>query len=335
VLRSPFIAAIASLGAAAFLLSLAPLAPATGAPRSAAKADYQLSVSPVAVPPKSLVVFTVNGDFTAGEQVVVQRLRSSGWHAVATASPGLHRARVAYRHTRSLGKFQFRAVVKSQGGAVADTSNTAGLIIERHGPGNPRDHAFLLRDLENAGHHPLRWNPCRAIHYRVNLHTAPRHAAADVKEALRRISQITRVHFVRDGTTRYIPQDNLRQKEPLVIAWARTQKSSWFAGDRFANGVGGAWGAERPGRKNYITHGFAVIAINGAGQRQYVPGFGAGFTNGALLLHELGHAMGLDHAQQPNEIMYFAQTGTEPAAIYGAGDYRGLRHQGKHASCSR
>jgi hypothetical protein len=335
VLRSPLIAAIASFGAASFLLAVAPLASATGAARGAATAGYRLGISPVAVPPKGSVILTVNGDLSAGEEVVVQRLSGSGWHTVATGRSGARRARIAYRHTRSLGRFQLRAVIRSQAGVVAGTSNTAKLVVERHGPGNARDHAFLLRDLENAGHHPLRWNPCRAIHYRVNLHRAPRHAAADVKEALRRISQISRLHFVRDGKTKYIPQDNLRQKEPLVIAWARTQKSSWFAGERFANGVGGVWGAERPGRKNYITHGFAVIAVNGAGQRQYVPGFGAGFTNGALLLHELGHAMGLDHAKHPNEIMYPAQTGTSPAAIYGAGDYRGLQLQGRHGSCPR
>jgi hypothetical protein len=334
VLRSPLIAGLASLGAASLLLSFAPLAPATGAPRSAATADYQMSVSPVAVPPKSVVTVTVNGDFSAGDEVVVQRLSSSGWHTVATAPAGFHRASIAYRRTRSLGTFQLRAVIKSQGGAVAGTSNAAGLVVERHGPGDPGDHHFLVLNTLDAPHY-LRWNPCQAIHYRVNLHRAPPHAAADVKEALRRISQITRIRFARDGTTRYIPQEDLRQKGPLVIAWANTHKSSWFKGDRSADGVGGAWGDERFGRKNYLTHGFAIIATNGAGHGLYGPGFGAGYTNGALLLHELGHAMGLAHAQQPNEIMYFAQAGTERAAIYGAGDYRGLRQQGKQASCSR
>ncbi|MFC7484248.1 hypothetical protein ACFQX7_35395 [Luedemannella flava] len=69
------------------------------------------------------------------------------------------------------------------------------------------------------------------------------------------------------------------------------------------------------------------------------PGFGAGpktglqGTRGQLLMHEIGHAVGLGHPKIKDkwEIMY--PTMTRKPAVYGKGDQVGLRALGTGAGC--
>ena len=52
-------------------------------------------------------------------------------------------------------------------------------------------------------------------------------------------------------------------------------------------------------------------------------GFGPGTTWGSVLIHELGHSMGLGHTNDLNQIMYPAITSVQDE--YGAGDLTALR----------
>src|SRR3954453_5872568 len=60
--------------------------------------------------------------------------------------------------------------------------------------------------LHRAGGHVIRWNPCRAVHYRVNAAHAPRGALRDVKSGVWRASKVTGLTFIYDGSTTRIPQ---------------------------------------------------------------------------------------------------------------------------------
>ena len=53
----------------------------------------------------------------------------------------------------------------------------------------------------------------------------------------------------------------------------------------------------------------------------------------SVLLHELGHIMGLDHVHDPDQLMY---SGRHPNVFlhdYGTGDLEGLRRLGMDAGC--
>lgn len=61
------------------------------------------------------------------------------------------------------------------------------------------------------------------------------------------------------------------------------------------------------------------------------PGFGAGSPHGMVLMHEVGHVVGLDHYGDRRQIMH--PSATLPAAVWGAGDLAGLRRIGKVGGC--
>ena len=65
---------------------------------------------------------------------------------------------------------------------------------------------------------------------------------------------------------------------------------------------------------------------------QLKPGFGAGLRRGNLLLHELGHVVGLGHVSNAHLLMNPTMTSYTPNG-YAAGDATGLAMVGRNAGC--
>jgi hypothetical protein len=194
----------------------------------------------------------------------------------------------------------------------------------------PSSHyAFLAHD----GDRPVRYDPCTPIHYVANVALGPANALADLQEAVRRISAVTGISFVYDGPSAEVPAAHRGITEnprypgwpPVLIGWANPSDSDLFTPG--AIGEGGSTWYGTPGHEVYVT---GVIVLDASQNNRLAPGFG-GSSLGAVLMHELGHLVGLDHVTDPSQLMY--PTVTEKPAAWGAGDTAGLAMLGRSNGC--
>lgn len=193
--------------------------------------------------------------------------------------------------------------------------------------GNPSDYALNITDGQS-----MRWNPCAVVHWRADLRLAPPGALATVQQAVSTLGAATGITFAYDGTTSYIPQQgSAPQPAPLVISFG--QHLGRPLGSNLLTGAGqigeggyhtyGAWNGH--GFTYRITSGYVVVDSDAYRFRSTQVQTGT-------LLHELGHAVGLNHAKQTQEVMYPVITDST-ATHYNAGDLTGLRLVGRPSGC--
>jgi hypothetical protein len=172
----------------------------------------------------------------------------------------------------------------------------------------------------------VRWDPCRPITYQVNLNGGPRRALGQIREALRQAHAATGLRFVYAGRTRAIPYRTDHQgpaagTADLTIGFGTARQVRNLRGSL----VG--WGG-------YTSAGPRIVrgAVVLDSQARLRPGFGVGPTWGTLMLHEIGHALGLDHVAERREVMH---AGINPSSQghYQAGDLAGLRRLGAMGGC--
>jgi len=185
----------------------------------------------------------------------------------------------------------------------------------------------------------VRYDPCQPIHYVTNLAAAPATAAGDVAGAIRRVAAATGMDFVNDGPTTEVPTRQRAAYQPdrygdrwapVVIAWVHGGQTDLLA-PSYALGDGGSTWAEAAGTSHAVDVTGDVV-INADATRSMSPGFGAGKTMGRLLLHELGHVVGLGHVSDQTQVMYPDLLAAR-SADYGSGDLAGLAHLGRQAGC--
>ena len=203
---------------------------------------------------------------------------------------------------------------------LAAQDATATVVSAASGRGNPKAFNFVAR----INGEPVHWSPCAKPGWRINVGKAPRRAIPQAKEAMQRIKQATGLHFRYQGRTRVNPRNfgKYPRGTSLVMGWGRTGGAAGIGGPRWQSN----------GR---IIDGYVVL--NPKTSRRLANGFGRGpregyqGTLGQLMMHELGHAVGLQHVRDRAQIMY--PTLTRKKATWGAGDLNGLQKVGRRAGC--
>jgi hypothetical protein len=224
--------------------------------------------------------------------------------------------------------------------APAPTRST-GAVDAQTVPTDPDGpYAFLEATYVDGQRVPVRWNPCQPIEYQLHLDDPPLGTAITIADAIRQASDATGIAFRSHGMTS-------RDTHALI------------SNGYFTNPLRSVY---RPVLIDVVTHREfrtfheprRVVAFahpqrgNGDLNHQYVAGFivvdgGARFaTTGRwsmelVVLHELGHLLGLGHVKAADELMYSVEVArhTVPQQIdgWGPGDLEGLRRLGASQGC--
>jgi hypothetical protein len=212
------------------------------------------------------------------------------------------------------------------------TTTTPGSVPAR---GNPASY----RTYQAAGGIP-RWNPCAPIRYVTNLSGAGYPGAlADVEFAVDEVSRASGLTFRYDGEvgTHVSRQYGNYQVggafPPVLIAWARRSETDAYA-DISTPGAtlaathiwfrtGTATGSP------VIVGGNVAVEPDALASSRVVPGSGVRSV-GVVVMHELGHLVGLDHVSDTLMIMAPA---ISQYRTWGAGDQTGLRVVGAGHGC--
>jgi hypothetical protein len=225
-------------------------------------------------------------------------------------------------------------------GMAATPAGDGYWLVARDGgifnfPGPPIG-PFSFLAIDAATRRPVRYNPCQPLHVRVNLTHAPPGGLRDLGQVLREVSAATGITIILDGTTGEVPQTNRGLTNPgygpgfapVVVDWAEPGETGYPLKPGNLGYGGSAWVANAASQPVFVT---GAVVINAAA------GLPAGFapagqeSDGKVLLHELGHVVGLGHATTGSEIMN-PDPGQGPDS-YGQGDLAGLSRLGVQAGC--
>ncbi|MDO8107407.1 matrixin family metalloprotease [Isoptericola sp. b441] len=179
---------------------------------------------------------------------------------------------------------------------------------------------------------PVGYDPCRPVRYVVRPQGAPPGGEELVTRAVAEISAATGLEFVDAGTTDEAPtvdrpllQSRYGQDwAPVLIAWSTPRELPQLAGD--VAGIGGSAavpGAD--GRGTWLAAGRLALDAGDLGRMIHA---GRADAAEAVVLHELSHVVGLDHVDDPDELMYPT---TSRRVDLGPGDRAGLALVGQVA----
>lgn len=185
---------------------------------------------------------------------------------------------------------------------------------------------YVLQGSPDPAQPFVAYDPCRPVHYVVRPDQAPPGTDQLIREAVAAVSAASGLQFVYDGATSeaptvdrdaYQPERYGKKWAPILIAWSTPEEAPDLAG-RVA-GTGGSASIQIQGEPYvYVT---GQVQLDGPGLTETLA-----FPDGpalvrAIIMHELGHVVGLNHVNDPTQLMYEENSGQ---LDFGTGDRAGL-----------
>jgi hypothetical protein len=200
--------------------------------------------------------------------------------------------------------------------AGAPGSGSGGTVTnpptDGHGPTPPTTgpHAFLYKMGEYEDSAYARWNPCRLLDYQLNAASASPAQLAMLEQAIAAVEASTGLDMVQVGTTTEGLDGSPPAGARAVIVLASPSAAPLVRSGGYG---GGTWS------DGEVTSGVAMVSTTTPPTV---------FMN--LLLHELGHMVGLDHVDDTTHVMNPMARGT---VAYQNGDREGLWWIGAAQGC--
>ena len=214
------------------------------------------------------------------------------------------------------------AVVFRVVGAVPRT--TAGATDD------PTAYVFMNTTSRGA---PVTWDRCLTIELVVNSAAAPEGSDTLLAEAVDRVNAASGLHLHLAGPTTQVPRPAKSARDlanglpgsaraPVLVAWTTPEVVPGLKGSvvglggpvhRFANSLD---------RERYVG---GSVDLDGPQLAQILRRPDGHARARAVVMHELGHLVGLTHVENPTQVMA-AQNGT--ATEFGKGDLAGLARLG-------
>ncbi|HUP70341.1 MAG TPA: matrixin family metalloprotease [Acidimicrobiales bacterium] len=182
----------------------------------------------------------------------------------------------------------------------------------------------------------MTYDPCRPISVVVNPRTAPPAGQRLVTEALAEVGAQAGLEFRYEGPVNEVPVHPRRPFQPeiygdrwapVLIAWSDPAESPRLA-DRVA-GLGGSTAYPVSDRESvYVTGAVTLDGPQFAEILNRDNGFGSAR---AVLLHELGHLIGLSHVDDVRQLMHDENSAGQTG--FAAGDLSGMAALRSKARC--
>jgi hypothetical protein len=205
-----------------------------------------------------------------------------------------------------------------------------GIPPEPPAEGGP--HGFVA--VQDDGVTPVAYDPCRPIHYVLRPEGAPAGGEDVVRAAIARMTEVTGLEFIGDGTTDeattvdrpiYQPERYGDRWAPVLIAWETEAQNPDLAGDTVGE-AGSVAVSLGTGPRVFVT---GTVSLD-AGRMPEILALRHGEeTARAIVMHELGHLAGLAHVDDRNQLMYPETSGQ--LTDFAAGDLTGLAALGRGA----
>jgi hypothetical protein len=217
-----------------------------------------------------------------------------------------------------------------------------------------KDYAFLHTNQRTGA--PTRYNPCEPVRYVVNPDMSPPGAMEALDQAVAEVSKASGLTFEKVGTTTETVSLRLPAEEQFLYAlpydteafadfyqavYNRPSHQPQRYGDRWAPVLIGWSAFEELG----VAYSHQILGLGASEPHDVGPvGETTTFVSGTvmmnvsapfrnlkgMLMHELGHVVGLAHVDSRDEVMY---SETKRQDHWGEGDLEGLRRLGKKAGC--